>query len=250
MVQLISADYYGGKPGQGTKAAPKKGKAKASGGGRKVASEAGAKRYGLPIGTPLGQTKSKAKGSAETQRAYATFEQAKTPADLRKAASWMGNDDLGRMAEALFSFTSSNERDEAARMALVRELADRGIDPARYGYRGGPVQLNPNPKQDPVVKAAEAAQRKAEAAAAKAEREKKAAQAKIDKAKREAEVAARKAEADAKKARERADEEIERELRNQAGDAISQGLVDEKTMRDQFAERRRQQAAGRAARAG
>lgn len=103
---------------------------------------------------------------------------ADTPADQRKNAVWMSNDELSRTAEALFSFESTNERDESARVVLVRELADRGIDAHNLGYRGGPVVLNPNPKEDPAAKrirldqsAADAEAKKAEVAAKKAAEE-------------------------------------------------------------------------------
>jgi len=144
----IAADY--GPSGDSQKGKPK-------GGGRHVASKAGAARYGLPIGTPLDGTHSKKKQDAATKASYNTFMAASTPADQRKAASWLSTGDLKRAGEALFSFQSKNARDESARIALVKELADRGIDPHSLGYKGGPVVLNPNPKQDPTVKAAKSA---------------------------------------------------------------------------------------------
>lgn len=163
--------------------------AKSKSSGRKVASKAGEKRYGLPIGTPLGQTKSKAKADPNTQRSYDTFMAAQTPADLNKAAGWMSSDDLGRAGEALFSFDSKNERDQAARLALVKELAARGIDPHTYGYKGGPVVLNPNPKPDPVAKAAG----KVAKAAQTAQKQDQAAQQKAAAAQKTADTAAQRA---------------------------------------------------------
>lgn len=77
-----------------------------------------------------------------------------TPADLNRAAQWMSNADLRTTARAVFSVVSLNPRNEAARMALVRELAQRGISPHTLGYRGAHVPLNPNPKKDPTLKKA------------------------------------------------------------------------------------------------
>ncbi|HEX8321634.1 hypothetical protein [Longimicrobium sp.] len=76
-----------------------------------------------------------------------------TPAELTKAAQWMSNGDLALTAKAVFSTPHGNERNEAARMALVRELANRGIDPHTLGYDGGYVPLNPKPKKDPTLPA-------------------------------------------------------------------------------------------------
>jgi hypothetical protein len=157
----IAADYA---PPGGGKGGGKGGKGKGGGSGRKVASKAGEKRYGLPIGTPLGQgraSQAKGKDDPDAQRAYAQFMSAQTPADLRRNATWMSTKDLSKAAKALFSFDSDNERDQAARMALVRELADRGINPAQFGYRGAPVVLNPNPKPDPTTREAEKAKKDA-----------------------------------------------------------------------------------------
>lgn len=121
-------------------------RSKKKGGGRKVASKAGEKRYGLPIGTPLGQGKAK-----DEQDAYNRFTDQKTPADLTRAATYMSNGDLALTAKAVFGNNGQNEWDKAAQMALVRELAARGIDPHGLGYTGGFVPLNPNPKKDPTL---------------------------------------------------------------------------------------------------
>lgn len=203
---------------------------KGRGGGRKVASKAGEKRYGLPIGTPLGGTNSRRKGDAATQRSYETFMAAKTPAELNKAASWMSNDDLKRAGEALFSFTSKNERDEAARLSLVKELAARGIDPHTVGYKGGPVTINPNPKKDPHAVAAdrrkatlERDQREKERAGERAQREK--ARAEREKIRLEAEQA-------------------DLEFRRQAGEALAQGARTDAQLREAWRNRRKPQKVG------
>lgn len=195
-------------------------KGKSSGGGRKVASKAGEKRYGLPIGTPLGQTKARTKNDAATQKAYDTFMSASTPAELRKSAGWMSNDELSRAADGVFSIAKPNERDEAAAIALVRELADRGIDPHTLGYKGGPVVLNPNPKKDPVAKAADTATKAAQTAT-------KAAQSAADKAAKAVErdqAAASRAQEQAVKAREKAAKDAEAAVKQAAKDATTKSV--------------------------
>lgn len=203
--------------------------------GRKVATEAGAKRYGLPIGTPLGQGNKALASDSATAKAYETFMAANTPADLNKAAGWMSNDDLAKASKGLFSFNSTNERDQAGRIALVKELAARGIDPHQFGYKGGPVVLNPNPKQDPVAKAADTAQRKADSAQKKADSEK----AKADKAVQQTQVQAQKAQAQADKDAIAAQAEASRKLVQQAHDALAQdiasGKITEKEARQRMA---------------
>jgi hypothetical protein len=222
---------------------PKGDKQKKGGSGRRVASKAGEKRYGLPIGTPLGQTGSRRKNDRATQASYNTFMAAKTPADLNKAASWMSNDDLKRAGEALFSFASKNERDEAARISLVKELAARGINPASLGYRGGPVVLNPNPKKDPVAEAANRKKRDAETARSKAQRD-------ADKRRRDAEREAdRKAREKARTEDEQREAEADRaeaEAIRKAGDALATGQAEERELREQLRARQRARAAARA----
>jgi hypothetical protein len=210
-------------------------------GGRKVASKAGAARYGLPIGTPLDGTHSKKKADAKTKQSYNTFMAASTPADQRKAASWMSTGDLKRAGEALFSFDSKNERDQSARIALVKELADRGIDPHSLGYKGGAVVLNPNPKQDPVEKAA---QQKKTAA----ERAKKAAQTAQQRAKNKAESDARRKVLDTERARKQSvkaqQDEEDLKFRRQAGQALARGLATDAELRDAWRRRRQAQPTG------
>jgi hypothetical protein len=223
----IAADYgaksKGGKGGKG--------------GGRRVASKAGEKRYGLPIGTPLGQTGSRRKADANTKRTYETFMSAKTPGELSKAAGWMSNDDLKRAGEALFSFQSKNERDEAARNALVREMAARGIDPHTVGYRGGPVTLNPNPKKDPHAVAADRRKATLERGQREKQREREKAQRDKERAKREADRAER------ERIRAEADEEDLR-FRQQAGEALARGIRTDAELREAWRNRRRPQPVG------
>jgi hypothetical protein len=213
--QRISSDYASGGSG--------KSKGGGKGGGRHVASKAGEKRYGLPIGTPLGGTHSKGKGDKSTQRSYAMFQSAKTPADMRAYARWMSNDDLGKAAEALFSFNSKNERDEAARMVLVRELAERGIDAHGYGYKGGPIAVNPNPKKDPTTRKAEKAEREAakeaKEAAREAQREQRDKERDEDKRRRDEVSAAKEAIRKQKEAKAEADRVARTAMQTQAQQA-------------------------------
>lgn len=217
----IASDYGGS-----TSSKSKKGKG--SGGGRKVASKAGEKRYGLPIGTPLGQGNKAMAQDKDAERAYETFMAASTPGDLRKAAGWLSNKDLEKAARGLFSFNSKNERDEAGRLALVKELADRGIDPHAFGYKGGPIVLNPNPKKDPVQKAADDAKKKLDAEAAKKKRE-------ADKAKRDAERDKKKAEREAEvKARKAIQEQAAKadvDYKRTAAQALIEGLATDRQLR-------------------
>lgn len=188
--QLQKSDY--GPSG------PAKGKGGGGGGkGRKVASKAGEKRYGLPIGTPLGQTKSRLKGNSTAEQRYDRFMQANTPADQRKAASWMSNEELAKTAEVVFSAGKGNERVESARMMLVKELAERGIDPHKHGYDGGHVPLNPNPKEDPVAKKVRLDQ-------SKAERTARVTQSQVDRAAKKLEQAAKLAAKEKEKAEAKA----------------------------------------------
>lgn len=189
-----------------------KGKTK---GGRRVASKAGEKRYGLPIGTPLGQGKAK-----NEKDAYDRLMSQGTPADIAKATRWMSNGDLALTAKAVFSVKTDNERNQAAQIALVKELADRGIDPHKMGYSGGYVPVNPEPKKDPTVRAAEAAQRKTETA----QRQRESAAKKV---RTDAERATKDAESDAKKAAKDATTAAEQQARQSLARMIVSGEITE-----------------------
>jgi len=154
---------------------------------------------------------------------------AETPADQRHNATWMSTDELSRVAEALFSFQSSNERDESARIVLIRELADRGIDPHTLGYKGGPVVLNPNPKEDPAAKRVRLDKAKADGEAKKvaseAAKKKLVAEAEAKKKLREAEKKKREAEA---AARQKARDELNNRAAQTIIDYAPTGLTDRK----------------------
>lgn len=203
------------------------------GGGRKVASKAGVARYGLPIGTPLGQTQSKNKNDASTKASYAVFMSAKTPADMNKSASWMSSDDLKKAGEAVFSFNSSNARDQAARITLVKELAARGIDPHSVGYKGGPVVLNPNPKPDPVAKAAQSAQAKVDAATKKAQQQATTAQKQAVAAQKQQATATQQA---AQHATKQASQQALLDQRKQMGQALAEGILTSKQVKQQWSQ--------------
>lgn len=205
-----------------------------SSGGRKVATKAGEARYGLPIGTPLGKGNKALAQDQGVAHAYDTFMAASTPAEQRKAAGWMSNDELTKAAKGLFSFDSKNERDQAGRLALVRELADRGLDPHTLGYKGPTVVLNPNPKKDPTVRAAETVQkakdaitRKAASDAAKVTRDQaKAARAQVQ-AEKQAATQAKQTERQAQQtAKDTASQKV-RDARSALAQAIAEGAISE-----------------------
>lgn len=209
-------------------------KSKSKGGGRKVASKAGEKRYGLPIGTPLGRGNRALAQDSSTVKAYETFMAANTPADLNKAAGWMSNDDLAKAAKGLFSFASTNERDEAGRIALVKELAARGIDPHSLGYKGGPVVLNPNPKKDPVAKAAATAQKAADTAQKKAASEAEKAAKQVEKVQKDAQTAQEKAAKETEKAQAEASKKLVQQAKDRLAEDIASGKITEKDARERM----------------
>jgi hypothetical protein len=209
--------------------------AKGKGGGRKVATKAGEARYGLPIGTPLGKGNKALATDQGVAHAYDTFMSASTPAEQHKAAGWMSNDELTKAAKGLFSFDSKNERDVSGRLALVRELADRGIDPHTLGYTGPTVVLNPNPKVDPTVRAAQLVQ-KASDRAAKADQS---AQTKAERARQAAEkkavADARQAASDARQAAKDAASQKVQDTRSALAQAIAEGVISEKEAKRRMA---------------
>jgi hypothetical protein len=193
------------------------------------------KRYGLPIGTPLGQGNKQLAQDQGIAHAYDTFMAASTPGDQSKAASWMSNDELTKASRGLFSFQSNNQRDESGRMALVRELAARGIDPHVLGYTGGPVVLNPNPKTDPTVKAAQQAQKTATTAQKAADRAAQQAQQQAFKQQQQAAQAKQQAVA-----AEQAQADLS--YREQLGNALAQGRVTDQQTQNLWNERQRRLA--------
>lgn len=197
--------------------------AKGKGGGRHVASKAGEKRYGLPIGTPLGKGKQR-----NEQQAYDNFRDQKTPADLNRTASLMSNGDLALTAKGVFSVNGTNDWDKAAQVSLVKELAQRGIDPHSLGYTGGFVALNPNPKKDPTVRAAETVQKAADRAA-------KAAESTRLKAERAQATAEKQAASDARQSAKDAATKQVQDTRAALAQAIAEGVISEKEAKRRMA---------------
>lgn len=196
---------------------------KSKGGGRHVASQAGVKRYGLTIGTPLGKGK-----AANEQEAYDRYRDQKTPADLNRAASYMSNGDLALTAKGVFGVNGTNDWDKAAQVSLVKELAARGIDPHSLGYKGGFVPLSPNPKQDPTVKAANLVQKASDRAA-------KAAESARAKAERQAAADQKKAESTARQAAKDAASKAVQDARSALAESIAQGAITEREAKRRMA---------------
>lgn len=120
---------------------------KASKAKRKVASKAGEARYGLPIGTELGQSRGgKAADDARNDKRGAELYDAfrgKSAADQKKYLASLNDDDAKKLHALLYSVKSSNEAVVAARVAASADLKRRGIDPGQHGSlagKGGPAK--------------------------------------------------------------------------------------------------------------
>ncbi len=117
---------------------PTEQQAASSGRKRKVASEAGEERYGLPIGTELGQARNteSAKRAQADPGAKARYDEfmrnGDTPA-MKASAGKLGDDDLKSLTAVMYSFKTSNPRVVAARNALAAELRRRGFDERDHG---------------------------------------------------------------------------------------------------------------------
>lgn len=132
--------YYAA--GTKAKAKPAKGAggaAPAAGGKKKVVrTEAGAKRYKVPIGSEIGQARDKnAAAVQQNAGAKANYEKTVGAADRDKQVAALNPKDLADLSRIAFSFKSSDPNVVALRMAAVRELAKRGMDPKQFGYLGG-----------------------------------------------------------------------------------------------------------------
>lgn len=105
----------------------------------KVASEAGEKRYGLPIGTELGQARNTegqaAQADAGAQDSYRKLLTA-NPRDYRKMLDEMSDVDLEKLSKIAYSFRSSNTQVVQARLALAAALRRRGKDVNDFGGLG------------------------------------------------------------------------------------------------------------------
>lgn len=108
----------------------------------KVASEAGEKRYGKPIGTELGQARQGSKPAADVQndaRAKEMYEATRgmSPADLEKYTKNLSDDDIKKLHAITYSFKSSDKNVVANRVALGKALRQRGFNPAEHGALNG-----------------------------------------------------------------------------------------------------------------
>lgn len=109
---------------------------------RVVASKEGEERYGLPIGTPLGQARNsdsarKAQQDPNAKARYDEFMTADNVGDMGKRAKGMSDADLQSMTAIMYSFKSGNQRVVAARNALAAELRRRGMDERDHGSMAG-----------------------------------------------------------------------------------------------------------------
>jgi 8-oxo-dGTP pyrophosphatase MutT (NUDIX family) len=107
-----------------------------------VASQAGATRYGLPIGTQLGQARNAnaaaAQGNARAKDQYETL-MAANPADYRKMLDGLDDADLKSLTAITYSFRSSDKRVVAARIAIANAMHRRGLNVNDYGGLGRPT---------------------------------------------------------------------------------------------------------------
>jgi hypothetical protein len=105
----------------------------------KVASEAGEARYGLPIGTELGQARNaQAQAAQDNTRARDQYESlvSADPADVGRMLEDLDDADLKSLSAITYSFRSSNPKVVAARLALAAALRRRGLDVNDYGGLG------------------------------------------------------------------------------------------------------------------
>lgn len=110
----------------------------------------GSRKYKLPIGATIGSARNeqaKKSQTAPAKQAYDAFMQFETTGAMKSAIGTLDDDELKQLSEVTFSFKTSNARVVAARNTIIRELADRGIDPKKHGYLGGAVKLSANPKK-------------------------------------------------------------------------------------------------------
>lgn len=113
--------------------------AKAPGGKKKVVrTEAGARRYGVPIGSEIGKARNASAAEAQ-QNSGAVDRYKKTVGapDRDQQVAALNPKDLGDLSRVAFSFKSADPNVVALRTVVVRELTKRGMDPRMFGYLGG-----------------------------------------------------------------------------------------------------------------
>lgn len=105
----------------------------------KVASEAGERRYGKPIGTELGQARNAAAQQAQdnprARDQYETLVNA-SPRDYRSMLDDLSAADLKALTAAAYSFRSSNPTVVQARIALAGAMKRKGLNVDDYGGLG------------------------------------------------------------------------------------------------------------------
>lgn len=128
--------YYS-QPPKKTLAAQAKGGG--SGGKKKVVrTEAGAKRYKVPIGSEIGSARdANAAQAQQNAGAVDRYKQTVGATDRDKQVAGLNPKDLGDLSRVAFSFKSSDPNVVALRSSVVRELTKRGMDPKQFGYLGG-----------------------------------------------------------------------------------------------------------------
>ena len=106
---------------------------------RKVASEAGERRYGHPIGTELGQARNaaaaKAQDNPRARDQYETLVGA-NPRDYRAMLDDLSAADVKALAAIAYSFRSTNPTVVQARIAVAGALRRLGLDVNDYGGLG------------------------------------------------------------------------------------------------------------------
>lgn len=136
-------------PTSSQQAAAGNGTAKTGGKKRHVASQAGVKRYGKPIGSEIGGARDANHAAIQQDQGARKNYQGLISGDAvaqRKALDGMGVDDLNKLADIAFSFKSSNPQVVALRIAARNAQARRGIR-----VKAGQTQTYPGGKKPPSV---------------------------------------------------------------------------------------------------
>ncbi len=113
---------------------------------KKVASKEGEQRYGLPIGTELGQARdasaADAQKDAHARDLYETLVNA-NPREYQKMLDGLSKADLTALSRIAYSFRSSNPKVVQSRIAVANALHRQGLDVDDYGGLGTPSKRKP-----------------------------------------------------------------------------------------------------------
>lgn len=141
---------------RGSSPGPGKPPAKTGGKKRRVASKEGERRYGLPIGTELGNARDddgqRAQDDPAAREAYQKLLTA-NPREYRAMLDKMGDAELESLTRVAYSFRSSNPQVVQARIALAGALRRRGKDVNDFGGlgKGRPLgKANTGPAKGPA----------------------------------------------------------------------------------------------------